>query len=531
MLDFTHTDFHGPGRPPALGLSGMAATSHPLATLTALDVLRTGGNAVDAAVAACAVQCVVEPQMTAIGGDCFLLYAPKGKTVIAMNGSGHAPAKATPDWFKKQGITSIEARSAHSVTVPGCVGAWSRLVADHGRKTLGELLQPAIRCAANGYPVTPRVSADWKVHGERLSHDDGSMALLMPGGKAPAAGTRHKQTNLARTLELIARKGRDAFYTGPVAEDMVRHLKRHGGLHEMDDFAAYEPEYVAPIKTAYRGYEVFECPPNGQGIIVLLILNILSGFELASLDPLGAERFHLQMEASRLAYRDRNDLIADPRKSEVPVQRLLSSDYAAELRSHIRPNRAMEKLPPSPFPTHRDTVYLSVVDQEGNAVSFINSIFDGFGAGLLAPETGVLLHSRGSSFVVDPRHPNCIGPRKRPMHTIIPGMAQKDGKTVMPFGVMGGQYQPVGQVHFFTNVVDHGMNVQKALDAPRAFWWDGQANLESGVPQATADGLAKRGHTVTRVGTPYGGGQAIWIGDDVLVGGSDPRKDGCALGF
>ncbi|MFO0996593.1 MAG: gamma-glutamyltransferase [Alphaproteobacteria bacterium] len=509
----------------------MAATSHPLATLTAIDMLRAGGNAVDAAIAACAVQCVVEPHMTAIGGDCFVLYAPKGGKVIALNGSGPAPAKATVEWFLRQGISAIDSRSAHAVTVPGCVGAWARLAADHGRKSLGEILEPAIRAASEGFVVQPRVAADWKEYGERLTHDESSVRTFLPGGHAPSAGAIHRQPALAKTLRTIAERGRDAFYTGAIAEGMVKHLNSFGGLHTVEDFAAYQPEYVEPIKTNYRGYDVFECPPNGQGIIVLMILNILSGFDLASLDPVGAERFHLQIEASRLAYRDRNLLVADPHRASVPIEQMLSKAYADEMRAHIRRDRAMAALPPSPFPTHNDTVYLCVVDGEGNAISFINSVFDGFGCGITAPDSGILLQSRGSGFVVDPKHRNCIGPRKRPLHTIIPGLAQKDGRTVMPFGVMGGQYQPVGQAHFFTNVVDHGMNVQQALDLPRVFWWDGQANLEHGVPEATATGLAKLGHTVARVDRPHGGGQAISIDGGVLIGGSDPRKDGCAIGY
>lgn len=533
MRIFQHTDFHDADRRPAFGRRGMAATSHPLATFTAIAVLRAGGNAIDAAVAAAALQGVVEPQMTGIGGDCFVLYAPKDGGVIALNGSGHAPQKATADWFKKQGIAQIDGQSPHAVTVPGCVGAWARLVADYGRKSLGELLEPAIRAAADGFVVTPRVAADWAADGERLRADPPAAAALLPNGKAPLAGALHRQPALAKTLEMIAKGGAGAFYAGAVAEDMVRHLNARGGLHALDDFAAYAPEYVQPIKTNYRGYDVFECPPNGQGIVVLMMLNILSGFDLAGLDPHSAERFHLQMEASRIVYRDRNALVADPRHATVPVEQMLSAAYADEMRAHIKRDRAMAALPPSPFPTHKDTVYLCVVDDEGNAVSFINSIFDGFGSGILAPETGILLHSRGSSFALDPKHPNCVGARKRPMHTIIPGMVQKDAKTVMPFGVMGGQYQPVGQVHFLTNVIDYAMDPQRALNQPRAFWWDGQANLERGIPEETARGLAKLGHTVARNERPHGGGQAIWIdhATGTLIGGSEPRKDGFAFGY
>ena len=531
--DFKHADFHDANRRPAYGRAGMAATSHPLATLTAIDVLRAGGNAIDAAIAAAALQGVVEPQMTGIGGDCFVLYAPKSGGVIAMNGSGPAPKRADVEWFRRQGIESIDGQSPHAVTVPGCVAAWARLAADHGTKSLGELLQPAIRAAADGYVVTPRVAADWAVDGERLTRDPNAAAVYLPDGKVPRVGDLHRQPALARTLTAIAKDGTKAFYSGEVAEDMVRHLNALGGLHAMEDFAAYAPEYTAPIKTNYRGYDVFECPPNGQGIVVLMILNVLAGFDLAALPPLSAERFHLQMEAGRIAYRDRNALLADPRHAKVPVDQMLSAAHADAMRAHIKRDRTMATLPPSPFPTHKDTVYLCVVDGQGNAVSFINSIFDGFGSGIVALKSGVLLHSRGSSFVLDPSHPNCIAPGKRPMHTIIPGLVQKDGKTVMPFGVMGGQYQPVGQVNFLTNVIDYGMDPQTALNQPRAFHWDGQANLEHGIPEATAAGLAKLGHEVGRIDRPYGGGQAIWIDREsgALVGGSEPRKDGMALGY
>ena len=527
-------DYQLPGRSPVLGVNAMAATSNPLATLTAVDVLRDGGNAVDAAVAAAAVLCVVEPHMTGVGGDCFVLYAPSGSgKVIALNGSGRAPAAADPHWFLDQGISSIASTSPHAVTVPGAVAAWSRLVSDHGRLRLDRLLRPAIEFAETGYPIYDRVAQDWQAGASRLRGDTTAARIFLPNGHPPQTGSVHYQPELADTLRAIAESGPSGFYNGPVAEGIVDYLNGLGGLHTLDDFAEATADYVIPIKTNYRGYDIYECPPNGQGIVALIMLNILAGFDLAALDRLSSQRLHLEVEAARLAFRDRDSLIADPAAMEMPVDMLLSADYAAELRVSIDPHHAIDNLPPSPFPTHRDTVYLTVVDADRNAVSFINSIFDDFGTGLVSPRTGIVLHSRGSSFVLDPAHPNCIGPRKRPLHTIMPGMVFKDDAACMPFGVMGAHYQPYGHVHFLTNVIDFGMDVQEALDHPRVFYEDGRVVLERGIPDSVADELAQRGHGVVRATDPLGGGQAIWIGrgTGVLTGGSDPRKDGCALGY
>ncbi len=527
-------DFHLPGRSAVHATRAMAATSQPLATLTALDVLRSGGNAVDAAVAACAVQCVVEPESTGIGGDCFCLYAPAGgDTVIALNGSGRAPAAANAEWYRERGITALEETSPHAVTVPGAIDAWARLVADHGRKGLDELLQPAIRFAEEGFPVHARVAWDWLNEGDKLAKDEAAARRFRPGGRVPAEGERFVQPELARTLRLIAAKGRDAFYEGEVAEDIVGHLRAKGGLHTLDDFAAQRCDYVEPVTTEYRGYRVHECPPNGVGTIALLMLNILEGFDPAADGPMSVARWHALIEATRLAFRDRNAFIADPRQTDVPVEMLLSKDYAARLRAGIRPDRAMPELPPPGWPPHADTVYLCVVDEDGNAVSFINSLFKSFGSGIMAPKSGVLLHNRGLGFTLEPRHPNCIAPGKRPMHTIIPGMLTRGGRAVMPFGVMGGHYQPVGHTTLLTGMLDYGLDVQAAIDLPRLFAFDGVVELEHGIPQAVADGLARLGHAPKRCARPHGGGQGIWIDHDrgVLTGGSDPRKDGCALGY
>ncbi len=527
-------DFHLPGRSPVYALNGMAATSQPAATFVAVDVLRAGGNAMDAAVAASAVLCVVEPQSTGIGGDCFVLYAPGGgEAVIAYNGSGRAPQAASADWFLERGIDAIDPLSAHAVTVPGAVDAWTRLVADYGQTSFDKLLQPAIDCAENGYVVHPRVAADWRAASEKLSRDEAAARIFLPGGESPPAGAVHRQPELAETLRRIAAEGRDGFYTGRVAEDMVDLLRARGGLHTLDDFAAAAGEYVTPIRTRYRGFDIVECPPNGQGIIALIMLNVLEGYRLSELEPLGVERLHLEVEAGRLAYCDRDALVADPAMAEVPVERLLAEDHAAELRARIHRDRVMTGLPPPAFPAHSDTVYLCVVDRDRNAVSFINTLFHSFGSGLVSPKTGVTLHNRGTGFVVEPGHPNCIAPRKRPLHTIIPGMALEHGRVAMPFGVMGAHYQPFGHVHFLTNVIDYGMDVQAALDAPRVFRYGDVCEVERGVSNDVARGLEALGHSVKPAKAPLGGGQAIRIDwtNGVLTGGSDPRKDGCALGY
>lgn len=527
-------NFQYAGRSPVHSTNGMAATSNPLATITALNVLRDGGNAVDAAVAACAVQCVVEPESTGIGGDCFALIAPKGGSkIVAYNGSGRAPKTLTADWLLERGIKEIERHSPHAVTIPGAVDAWAQLIANYGSRDLAAVLKPAIGFARDGYPIHSRVFYDWNNNLDVLRREPNMARTFLANGRVPAVGSRHKQPELGATLERIAKQGRDGFYKGPVAEDIVSYLRSLGGLHTLEDFAEARGEYVEPIRTSYRGYDVFECPPNGQGITALIMLNILSGLTIAGTDPLSVERLHLMIEAARLAYADRNAFVADPAKSPVPIEDLLSNKHADELRAKIDPNRAAP-VKVVELAAYHDTVYLCVVDKDRNAVSFINSLYFAFGSGLMAAKSGVVLQNRGQGFVVKPGHPNCVAPGKRPMHTIIPGMLVKDGRAVMPFGVMGGQYQAYGHAQFLTNVLDFGLDLQEALDLPRVFPNPGEAvDVEAGVPEASVKGLQKRGHPTAPAAKPHGGGQAIRIDwqEGVLTGGSDPRKDGCALGY
>jgi len=530
-------DLELPGRSPAFGKSGMVATSHAISSAVALDILRRGGNAMDAAVAACAVQCVVEPESTGIGGDNFCLYAPEGsvKDMIAFNGSGAAPAAATADWYLDQGITTIERQTAHAVIVPGVVDAWQTLVDAHGTMDLGELLQPAIEYARDGYPISSRVSSDFAFNAEFLRGDANASRVFLPGGKPPQAGEMHHQPELAATLQKIAENGRDAFYTGAVAEDIVAYLQQHGGLHTLDDFKNAKGEYVTPISTNYRGYDVYECPPNGQGIIALLLLNMLKDVPTDGVDPLSVERLHMEIEFGRLAYQDRNFYVADPNKADVPIDWLLSDVHAKELASHFDPSKALDPLPPVSMPLNESTVYISVVDKDRNACSFINTLFSNFGTGLLAPKSGVMLTNRGQGFVIEKGHLNCIEPGKRPMHTIIPGMVGKGDKAVMPFGVMGGQYQSFGHMQFLTKMLDFGMDIQEAQDAPRVFPISNSMDveMEGTIPAETVAALEKMGHKRIKPARPIGGSQAIWIDWErgILTGGSEPRKDGCAIGY
>lgn len=528
-------DFEKPGRSLVIARNGMAATSHPSSTLAAVNVLERGGNALDAAIAACAVQCVVEPGSTGIGGDCFALISPDGSDkIVAYNGSGKAPAAATTDWYIQNGISAIPRQSPHAVTVPGAVEAWTRLLLDYGTRDIGDLLQDAIRLASDGYGISPRVAKDWANQEALLRADPDTARIFLPGAKLPQVGEVHRQPELARTLAAIGEHGPDAFYKGPVAADMVEKLQSLGGLHTLEDFAATRGNYEKPVKSSFRGHEIHECPPSGQGIIALMILNILAEYE-AGKDPLSTDRLHVEIEAVRLAYSIRDAVLADPSQEVVPTGWLLSQELARELAGQIRLDRAIGELPAFLPPDHKDTVYISVVDKNRMAVSFINSIFHTFGSGITSPRSGVLLHNRGQSFVVDPNHPNKIAPFKRPLHTIIPGMLTRNGKAIMPFGVMGGHYQAMGHAHFISKVLDYGLDIQSAIDLPRVFPKPGtdEVEAEGTLPDEIRAALERRGFLLVRPAWPIGGAQAVWIDWEkgTLAGASDHRKDGMALGY
>ena len=524
-------DFQLPGRSPVIACEGMAATSHPLASRVAIETLRAGGNAADAAVAAVAVLCVVEPHMTGIGGDCFAMIHAPDRPVWGYNGSGRAGSSASLDAVLAQGMRMIAPDSIHAVTVPGAIDAWAAILAAHGRFALDRVLAPAIHYGESGFPVAARIAWDWAQAVGKLRADAGAARHLLFDGRAPAERDVVRLPALAQSLKTIAAQGPRAFYEGPLAQDMVATVAARGSFLAAEDFARHRGEVVAPIATNYRGLDVLELPPNTQGLTALVLLNILERFDLAALDPLGTDRFHLALEAARLAYAVRDTHIADPAAMRVSPLDLLDKNFATKLAARI--DRATRvPLPRAPSPGD-DTVYLTVVDRDRMAVSLINTLYSTFGVGICTEKTGIMLTNRGACFVLDPDHPNAFGPGKRPMHTIIPALAFRDGRCELSFGVMGAHYQPMGHAQVITNMVDYGMDVQAAIDAPRAFFLGDSAVVERGLPEATVDGLRARRHDVVRAPSPWGGAQAIGIDwqRGVLIGGSDPRKDGCALGY
>jgi len=512
---------------------GMVAASQPMATQAGLAVLQAGGNAMDAAIAASAVLCVVEPQSTGIGGDCFLLYhEARSGTLHGLNGSGRAPARATLEEFERRGLMQVPEQGILSMIVPGAVHAWQTALARFGTRSLEELLQPAIQYAEDGYAVTPVVSKAWQNNAAVLAPHAESRRDFLVDGRAPMAGTVHRQPRLAESLRRIGRGGRKAFYQGAIAGEIVRFSRAHDGLLELEDFAAYRPEWVEPICTDYRGVRVYEIPPNGQGITALMTLNILAHADLRGMSRLSAEHLHLVIEAFKLAVAERDENVADPEFSKLPVEEMLSKEFAARQYARIDPRHAAPYPIPPAARAHRDTVYLSVADRDRNAVSFINSLYYPFGSGMVAGDTGIMMQNRGAGFVLERGHFNCIAPRKRPLHTIIPAMAYR-GDDILSFGVMGGEYQPMGHVYVLTNWLDFGMDLQEAIDAARFQPGGGVVALERPIPDAVLKALQQRGHVAGRSELSLGGAQAVYIDtkNGVLSAGSDPRKDGCALGY
>lgn len=523
-------DFHMPGRSAVMAENGVVATSHPLAAQAALDVLKSGGNAADAAIAGAVLLGFCEPQMTGLGGDCFVLLKPAGEDrVLALNGSGRAPKGLSAAEMRARGLTKMPLRGVESVTLPGAVDAFCRLNADWGRKSLAEVLAPAIHYAEAGVPVAPRVAFDWAEDAEALQGQ--ARAMFLFDGRPPRPGQVFRAPGQAEVLRRVAREGRAGFYEGEVAEDMVESLRALGGTHTLEDFASVACEWVEPVEGPYRGVDLVEHPPNGQGATAILLLKILSQFDLAAMDPLGIERAHLEAEATKLAYDARNRFLADPDHT-TRLDHMLSDDTAARLAGLIDPRRAMPAAAPLTEAIHKDTIYITVVDRDRMAVSLIYSIFWGFGAGLASQKFGLNFQNRGAGFTLQEGHPNEAAGGKRPMHTIIPGMLRERGRITMPFGVMGGGYQPCGHARLISNIVDYGMDVQAAIDAPRCFSGPEGMAVERGYAPSLREGLAARGHIVSTPDKPLGGAQAIVIGaDGVLYAGSDPRKDGIALGY
>jgi gamma-glutamyltranspeptidase / glutathione hydrolase len=529
-------DHERPGRSVVRACDGMISASNPLAAAAGLGVLRDGGNAVDAAIAAMAVLGVVETLNVGLGGDCFALYAPHGgPKIVAYNGSGRAPAAADPARLRSAGHTAMPNTGPHPVTVPGAVEAWERLAHDHGTRGLNALLAPAIAYAEAGYPVHEVIAEQWRRAADRLRGDAEARRLFLWNDAAPRPGAVHRQPDLAATMRAIAHGGAAAFYQGVTAARIVACLRGLGGLHTLEDFATHRGDYVAPVGQAYRGHVVHECPPNGQGIAALMMLGLLERFDIAALDLSGAAHLHLMIEAGRLAIADRDRLVGDP--AETSWHALLAPAYLDTLASRIDPRRAVPPRPPASLPMGRDTCHVAVVDRDRNAMSMIGSVFEDFGSGLVAPGTGVLLQNRGAGFVLTPGHPNEFGPRRRPLHTIIPALVTHAGRVRHVLGVVGGHYQAWGHAHVISRLLDFGDDVQAALDAPRA-WHNGRSvEVERGLAAAAIAGLQSRGHDLLRhddpaAGWPLGGAQLIEIDwqSGTLSGAADPRLDGCALG-
>jgi gamma-glutamyltranspeptidase / glutathione hydrolase len=539
-------------RPPVIVRNGLIATSQPLASAAGLRVLQDGGNAIDAALTAAAVLAVTEPTMTGVGGDLFaIVYDAKSGKLVGLNASGRAPAKATPAAFRARGLADIPNGGPLSVSVPGAVEGWAELLHRFGTRTLARVLEPAIGYARDGYALTPVIAEQWAGAADRLSKDPAAAATFLVNGRAPRAGEIVSNPKLAETLQTIARGGRDAFYRGPIAQAIAADMAKRDGFLTAEDLAAHKSDWVAPISTSYRGHEVYELPPNTQGFAALEMLNILEAHDVAALGHNSAAYLHLLVEAKKIAYADRDAYLADP--ASVPgdlLRRLISKEYAAERRKEINPskagtyapasrsseaaNRANTPLESGPWPVGAgDTVYLTAADQHGNVISLIQSLFNTFGAGVVAGDTGIALHNRGNLFSLSPAHPNMIGPGKRPFHTLVPAMVLKDGRPWLSFGVMGGDHQAQGHVQVLLNLIDFKMDVQAAGDAPRFNHSGARLALEDGISEDVRAKLAAMGHSLAERGGTHGGYQAILIDPrtKALSGGSDRRKDGVAVGY
>lgn len=522
-------DFQAPGRSSVYAINGMCATSHPLAAQEAIAILKQGGNAMDAAIAGAVLLGICEPQMTGIGGDCFALVKTAGsEEILAWNGSGKAPEAANADNLRAKGISKIGETSPEAVTIPGAIDAFCRMSDQWGRIGIDAILQPAIKYAVEGVPVAPRVAMDWKNQGHVLNNT--GKKFYSKYGAPYALGDVFCSPTQADVLQRVAKDGRSGFYEGEVAEDIVASLRNLGGCHTLADLAGFRSNQTVPVQGTYKNIELFEHPPNGQGATAILILNILKNFDLATMGPDSAERVHIEAEAAKLAYDARNRFIADPSCSV--AERMTSQEVANQLSALIRKDRIIADVPSVTEAVHKDTIYITVTDRDGMAVSLIYSIFHGFGSGIATEKFGILLQNRGCGFNLIQGHPNEYGAGKRPMHTIIPGIIREEGRVTMPFGVMGGQFQPTGHARLLTNLFDYGMNLQPAIDFPRAFADQGLMKLETGISDKVAQTLSDLGHNVVRVPAPLGGAQAIYMhASGVYEGGSDPRKDGIALGY
>ncbi len=526
-------DFSLPGRSPVIAENGMAATSHPLGTMSAIQVLREGGNAVDAAIAAVATLCVVEPGATGIGGDCFAIVAEPDGTLHGLNASGRSAMSTDADAVRARGLTAIPEFDALSVTVPGALAGWEAIARRFGTMGFDRLFADAIRYGEEGFAVHPRVASDWKRYEAHLAADPGAKLHYLKDGRAPLVGERMHQAALAGVLRKVAKGGSKAFYEGEVAAEIAATVRAGGGFMDEADLAACTADWVEPIGTDHGGQRLTEIPPNGQGITALIMLNMLDVLDAKRLPRESVERWHLWVEVARLAYAARDAFVSDQATMGASVDELLSRRFAEELAARVDPDRRNDGLvmPKLPGP---DTTCLTVVDRDRRAVSFINSLYYGMGSRIVTPKSGVTLQNRGACFTLEKGHPNEMAPGKRPLHTIIPGMATKDGRASISFGVMGGGFQPMGHAQVFTDIVVGGMDAQEAADRPRLFWGDdGVLEAETGISAEVRSGLEARGHKLRDAAISHGGAQLISIDHEsgFLIGGSDPRKDGHAAGW
>lgn len=532
-------------RSEVIAQNGMAATSHPLATQVAIEILKAGGTAVDAAIAANAILGLMEPTGCGIGGDLFaIVWDAKTQRLHGLNASGRSPKSLTIDYFKENNLTKIPSYGALPVTVPGAVDGWFELHKKFGKLPMKKILDPAIGYARSGFPVTELIAYYMERSVRILGQYPNFKETYMPNGKMPAKGEIFKNPDLANTYERIAKGGRDAFYKGDIAKTIASYIKEQGGFLSYDDFAAHQSEWVNPVSTNYRGYDVWELPPNGQGIAALQILNILEAYDIASMGFGSAEYLHHFIEAKKIAYEDRAHHYADMQVANVPLERLISKEYAAERRQLLNPNRAARSYEPGSMDTP-STIYLTVADKDGNMVSLIQSNYRGMGSGMTPWGLGFVLQDRGEGFNLEEGFLNTYAPGKRPFHTIIPGFITKDGKPYISFGVMGGGMQPQGHVQIVVNMIDFGMNLQEAGDAPRVqhigsseptgekMRDGGTVLLESGIDWETIRALIGKGHKIQWDLGGYGGYQAIMWDEvnGVFYGASESRKDGHAAGW
>lgn len=524
---------------------GMACTSQPLATQAALDILKAGGNAIDAAITANAVLGLVEPTGNGMGGDLFaIVWDAKTQKLYGLNASGRSPYDLNLQYFIDHGITKVPSHGPLSVSVPGCVDGWFELNKKFGKLPMTDILKPAITYASEGFPLTEVIAYYWNSNSKVLEKYNGFKEIFMPNGKAPAKGEVFKNPYLAATLEKVAKGGRDAFYKGEIAQKIVDYVRAEGGFLSMRDFQDHHSDWIEPVSTNYRGYDVWELPPNGQGIAVLQILNVLENYDIKSMGFGSTEYIHTFVEAKKLAFEDRAKFYADPEFNKLPIKGLISKEYARERNKLINPNRAAKIYPPG-NPEHGNTIYLTTADKDGNMVSLIQSNYRGMGSGMTPGKLGFILQDRGEMFSLDPNHMNKFEPHKRPFHTIIPAFITKDGKPFISFGLMGGSMQPQGHVQIVVNLIDFGMNLQEAGDAPRIchegsseptdekMTDGGIVYLESGFDYKTVRELLGKGHAIQYTNGIYGGYQAIMWDDKnkVYFGASESRKDGQAAGY